>query len=81
MMFLMRYTEIKIYLGIFCFAPNPTELSEENTTSNTISQELFYLISPKYAIFGRVSGGSNINNHTANILMGLRLVYKGSSID
>ena len=46
-----------------------------------MGQELFYLISPKYATFGRIPGRSNINNRTANVVIGLELVYKGSRKD
>ena len=39
-----------------------------------MSQEWFYLISPKYAILGRIPVRSSINNHTAKVVTGLELV-------
>lgn len=60
---------------------NPTAVTEENITFNNMSQELFSPISPKHAIFGRIPGGSNINNHTANVIAGLEPGYNDSGID
>lgn len=46
-----------------------------------MSQELFSPISPKYAIFGRIPGGSNMNNHTADVIAVLEPVYNDCKID
>lgn len=78
----MRYNQEGFKLRLIQGHCGSTDLpEEENITSNKMSQELLYLISPKHAIFGGIPGRSNINNHTAHVVTGLELVYNGSRKD
>lgn len=78
----MRYNQEGFKLGLIQGHFGSTDLpEEENITSNKMSQELLYLISPKYAIFGGIPGRSNINNRTANVVIGLEIVQNSSRKD